>query len=172
VGEPDVMPVQMLLAVCGRHMSQAHGFDNWRAPYPLERLRADARERAVYAVEEQGTMVATFTLGDRPVHPYDEAIWQRPGEPAVYVNRLAVLPAEQGRGLGRWCMRWIMGKAAKAGRLAVRLDVLEANTRLREFYRALGFAERGRREHSGYAFVCMERLIVPRRAVDEAEGDS
>jgi len=170
VTEDAVLPVQMLLAICGRHMATAHGFDNWRKPYPLDRLRADARERAVYAVYEQETLVATFTLADRPVQPYDDpSIWARPDDPAIYVNRLAVSPGAQGRGIGAWCMRWIERKTARSARRAVRLDALAANQRLLDFYFALGYEERGRRSHGGYEFACLELEVEP-VTVRKAEG--
>ncbi|HEU4697595.1 MAG TPA: GNAT family N-acetyltransferase [Gemmatimonadales bacterium] len=159
VGEDDVHAVHMLLMICGRHMAQAHGFDNWRTPYPLERLRADAREREVYAVREGDALVATFTIADRPVHPYDPAIWAVPDAPAVYVNRLAVMPAHQGRRLGAACMRWIERRATAEGKTAVRLDALAANRRLLAFYRRLGYTVRGHRSHGGYEFTCLERVL-------------
>ena len=98
---------------------------------------------------------------DRPVHPYDPAIWARPDAPATYVNRLAVMPAHQGRRLGAACMRWIERRAAAEGTTAVRLDALAANTRLLAFYRRLGYTERGRRTHDGFEFACLERVLAP-----------
>jgi ribosomal protein S18 acetylase RimI-like enzyme len=161
VGEAEVLPIQMLLAVCGRHMAAVHGFENWRTPYPLDRLRADAREREVYAVREGADLVATFTISDRPVTPYEPDVWAEPEAPALFVNRLAVMPAHQGRRLGAACMRWIERHAAKHGYRAVRLDALAANERLRAFYRRLGYRERGQRTHGGWEFVCFERAIQP-----------
>jgi ribosomal protein S18 acetylase RimI-like enzyme len=161
VGEAEVLPIQMLLAVCGRHMATVDGFENWRTPYPLDRLRADAREREVYAVREGPDLVATFTVADRPVNAYEPGVWAEPEASALYVNRLAVMPAHQGRRLGAACMRWIERHAARHGYRAVRLDALAANERLLGFYRRLGYRERGRRAHGGWEFVCFERAVQP-----------
>jgi ribosomal protein S18 acetylase RimI-like enzyme len=155
----DIETVAALLAACGAEMA-ARGFMNWSTPYPIERLRADAVEREVYLVRPVGgDPVATFTIGAAPGHAYDDAIWEEPAGPALYLNRLAVSPSAQGGGLGSWCMREIERMARAKGCRAVRFDVLATNAGLRGFYERLGYRARGEREHSGWPFVCYERLL-------------
>jgi GNAT superfamily N-acetyltransferase len=167
----DIETVAALLAACGADMA-ARGFMNWSTPYPIDRLRADIVEREVYLVrpagEEGGDPVATFTIGTAPAHAYDDAIWEEPASPALYLNRLAVSPSAQGGGLGSWCMREIELMARAKGCGAVGFDVLATNAGLRDFYERLGYRARGACEHSGWPFVCYERLLSDDAGRDEA----
>jgi ribosomal protein S18 acetylase RimI-like enzyme len=169
VAPSRVEAVHALLVACGAEMTR-RGFMNWSVPYPLDRLRADAVGREVYLVHQAGEAgpVATFTIGVTPSRVYDDdAIWEEPGSPALYLNRLAVSPSAQGGGLGSWCMREIEAMALLRGCRAVRFDVLAANAGLRGFYERLGYRARGEREHDGWRFACYERRLFAGAGGDE-----
>jgi ribosomal protein S18 acetylase RimI-like enzyme len=76
------------------------------------------------------------------------------------VNRLAVDPARQGEGIGRWCLETIASMGASDGVTSIRCDVLSANARLRAFYERAGYVARGTRAHSGWEFTCYERVLT------------
>ncbi len=61
---------------------------------------------------------------------------------ALHVHQLFILPAHQGRGIGRWCMSVVMEEARQLG-LPVRLRVLKVNPRALAFYERLGFRRTG-----------------------------
>ncbi|MGZ4658156.1 MAG: GNAT family N-acetyltransferase [Blastococcus sp.] len=89
----------------------------------------------------------------------DVAVWgERPGD-AGYVHGLVVDRAHAGTGLGRHLLSWAGGRARDRGRPFLRLDCVQTNERLRDYYRALGFREVGRREfqNSSRPVVLMER---------------
>ncbi|MGZ4546910.1 MAG: GNAT family N-acetyltransferase [Blastococcus sp.] len=89
----------------------------------------------------------------------DVAVWgERPGD-AGYVHGLVVDRARAGTGLGRHLLSWAGGRARDRGRPFLRLDCVQTNERLRDYYRALGFREVGRREfqNSSRPVVLMER---------------
>lgn len=152
----DAEAVHALLAAAGRYLA-TQGYHNWQPPYPLERVRADIATREVYLVRDGVVPVASFMLGREPVRPYDHAFWE--DRPALYLNRIAVAPDAQGRGVGAWCLRVVAARARELGVRAVRCDVLAANTRLRRLYERHGYAARGEREHSGWRFTCYEMLL-------------
>lgn len=157
----DAPAVQALLAAAGEALAR-QGFANWLPPYPLERLARDVDERDVYVVHSADAEVAaTFTLAPTAARPYQPAPWPDADLPAQYLNRLAVAPALQGRGLGSWCLREIERLARAAGARAIRCDVLAANAVLRRFYERHGYVARGKRSHSGWTFACYERLLDP-----------
>jgi GNAT superfamily N-acetyltransferase len=162
-GEGDVDGVHALLAAAGRSLAR-QGFGNWDPPYPIERLRADVRERDVYVVhdhviDEGGAPVATFTLAPIPTRPYEPEPWLERGVLALYLNRLAVDPLLQGRGVGGWCLARVEALAREAGAAAVRCDVLAANVALRASYERRGYVARGERAHSGWTFACYELTL-------------
>jgi GNAT superfamily N-acetyltransferase len=153
----DATEVHALLVACGHHMSEAYGFRNWVPPAPLARVEADAVKGSLYVVYAGVALVATFTLAEQPSVPYGAIKWNAPGARTLYLNRLAVLPELQGKGLGGWCMNYIEESACQRGCLAVRFDVLKQNASLRRFYERLGYVPRGERAHSGWEFVCYEK---------------
>jgi GNAT superfamily N-acetyltransferase len=150
--------IHALLAAAGAHLAR-QGFRNWDPPYPIERLRADLRERDVYVVHDAGELVATFTLAPEAARPYAPEPWSARGAKALYLNRLAVDPVRQGRGLGGWCLEQVATRGREAGAGAVRCDVLTANAALRAFYERHGYAPRGERNHSGWTFTIYELVL-------------
>lgn len=66
--------------------------------------------------------------------------------PEAEVLTIAVLPEEQGRGIGTALLTTALGKARVRGATSVYLDVSEANLAARGLYAKLGFAEAGRRK--------------------------
>src|SRR6266571_3403108 len=104
IGPDEVDAVHAILAECGRDLSALLGLPHWDPPHPLEAMRADAASREVYAVDDAGQLIATYTVGVTPLPAYPTSLWTPDTEPALYLNRLAVRPALQGRGVGRWCL--------------------------------------------------------------------
>lgn len=67
------------------------------------------------------------------------------GEAEIY--RIAVRPEARRRGLGRMFLEALLAEAAKGGARRCLLEVREHNAGARSFYKALGFAESGRRRN-------------------------
>jgi len=162
----DTDAVFALLAAAGVRLAE-RGFPNWLPAYPRERVAENIEDRLVWVVSgEDGEMrsaeglLAVYTLRPIPTHPYEGVEWHDALAIARYLNRLAVAPAHQGRGVGRWCLATIADTCLADGATAVRCDVLEANIPLRRFYERAGFVARGRRFHSGWWFAVYERVLA------------
>ena len=162
----DAVRVHALLAAAGDALA-AHGFTNWIPAYPLEYVRRDIVERAVYVVESRTpgatgtTAVGVFMLGAQPHRPYEAMPWAEPDAPAQYLNRMAIAPAWHGRGIGSWCLGEAARLARAAGARALRCDVYEPNARTRAFYERGGFVARGTRSYGGRTFVSYELVLSP-----------
>ena len=154
----DAQAIFDLLAAAGRALAE-EGFHNWATPYSVDRIRADIITREVYVVEQNTALVATYTVGPTAVHPYVPPPWSQPAARAAYLNRMAVAPALQGRGLGSLCLADLARRVEQAGGGAIRCDVLAANRRLHAFYERHEFVRCGTRTHSGWRFVCYERIV-------------
>jgi ribosomal protein S18 acetylase RimI-like enzyme len=159
----DIDAVHTLLAAAGARLA-ARGFPNWIPPYPRERVAENVSDGIVWLVRDgvqgAGEIVATYVLRPIPTHPYAGIDWHAPNAIARYLNRLAVDPRHQGRGIGSWCLQHVAEQCASDGASAVRCDVLQANIPLRRFYERNGFAERGQRFHSGWHFTVYERVLA------------
>ena len=157
--KPDA--VHALLTECGLDMQERLGLSHWVPAYPLDLLRAAVERGEVHEVHAaDGSLVATFSLGDEPPPYYRGVAWAPDGEPAVYVARVAVRPAEQGTGIGRWCMGRIETEARMRGARAVRLDAYPPHSASLRFYRGLGYAERGTVLANDRTLMCFEKLLA------------
>ena len=143
VGPEQVRELHAILEACGLDMQARFSLAHWIPAYPLELMQRDAESKRVYAVREDQRAIATFTIGTQAPGYYAMSIWLDPDARALYVNRLAVLPAHQGRGIGRWCMEQAEQLAKVEGCGAVRLDAYDKHLALHDFYRHLGYEERG-----------------------------
>jgi len=159
-GTADAARVTALLAAAGAALV-TQGFRNWERAYPLELVLRDIERRAVFLGIDGDDAVATFTLGHAPVIPYVPPPWPDAALAAVYLNRMAVLPARQETGVGGWCLAEIDREARALGAAAVRCDVLADNHRACRFYERAGYVSWGTREHSGWTFRCCERRLAP-----------
>lgn len=96
----------------------------------------------------------------------DPAVWgDQPGD-AGYVHGLVIDRARAGTGLGRRVLDLVAEQVRRTGRTFLRLDCVEGNQRLRDYYRSLGFREAGRREFdTGWNdVVLLERVLNPASA--------
>jgi GNAT superfamily N-acetyltransferase len=158
VGPDELEPLHRILIACGRALADDFDLHHWDPPHPIERFREDARTREVWSVELDRATVATFTVGLDPVPSYPKEYFAPTG-PALYLNRLAVLPAAQRHGLGRECMALVEARARELGCRAVRFDAIAAHEPLLRFYRRLGYRECGPFTLLGLPVIVFEKVI-------------
>jgi len=164
VGPHEVEPLHEILRLCGLDIQSRFGLAQWIPPYPLELMQRDAEQKSVYAVLDGDRTVATFTVGTQPPFYYDPSLSEFPNAKAMYLNRLAVLPEMQGHGLGTWCMQIIDRLAVDSGCALLRFDTYDKNLKLIDFYRGLGYQERGSRtfntpRHGETGAVFFEKVL-------------
>jgi GNAT superfamily N-acetyltransferase len=99
----------------------------------------------VWAAREHGVLVGVLVLRPRP--------------PALFVENVAVLPARQGRGLGRALLAFAEEHARDAGLTEVTLYTNERMTENLRFYPALGYAETGRGVEDGFSRVFYRKRL-------------
>lgn len=102
----------------------------------LEALKARAREETVLVASIGDALVGCAFLADRGDH--------------LYLGKLAVDPAHQGKGIGRRLVAAAEGNARKAG---IRIIELQARIELTDnhaTFRRLGFDETVRTAHPGF----------------------
>ncbi len=71
----------------------------------------------------------------------------------LHVENVAVLPAGQGKGLGKALMRFAEDEATRQGLSAIELYTNVKMTENQAFYPALGYVETERREEDGFSRV-------------------
>ena len=143
VAADAVEPLHAIIVACGADLRDRLGLRYWDPPYPLDAMRRDAVEHAVYAVRIEGRLVATFTVATDPPSYLDAAAWTEPAARALYASRLGVLPSEQRRGIGAACLAAIERLARDGSCAAVRFDAAEEHEALLRFYERAGYERRG-----------------------------
>ncbi|MFC8274651.1 GNAT family N-acetyltransferase [Streptomyces sp. NPDC057271] len=115
----------------------ALGTDQWRRPYPADKLLATLEAGVVFMVRDDAATAATITLTPEA----DDGLWndRERCEPSAYVNKLTVARTHAGQGLGRRLLDWAGDRAYRAGAVWLRLDAWTTNEALQRYYLRHGF---------------------------------
>lgn len=104
-----------------------------------EMLRNSIGKEELYVLADGGEIAACAIVNDEKVDGYADVPWQIDSDEVMVVHVLAVHPEQRGKGLARKLMEHIVGSERKAGKKALRLDVIENNTAAEGLYQKLGF---------------------------------
>jgi GNAT superfamily N-acetyltransferase len=151
----DDVPVVAAMLDEATAFVRTKGRDQWRVPYPQEKLRASVTDGSLYLVDVDGEPAATFTL-----LLDDPKFWGERPPDAVYLHKLAVRRAFAGRGLGARIVEWVGEEAARVGRAFVRLDCQRDLPGIREYYERLGFELREEVERGAFAWALYELRLA------------
>ena len=78
--------------------------------------------------------------------------YESPEPDLAFLNRLAVLPAFQGRGLGTALVSHINALARSRGKKKISIGIIKAHTTLRDWYAGLGFVPAGTKQFAHLPF--------------------
>ena len=81
-----------------------------------------------------GEIAACVIANDEEVEGYADAPWQIDSDEVIVLHVLAVHPNHRGKGLARKLVENVIEQERKAGKKALRLDVIENNTRFAFVY--------------------------------------
>ncbi|MEU3000766.1 MULTISPECIES: GNAT family N-acetyltransferase [unclassified Streptomyces] len=115
----------------------ALGSDQWRRPYPADRLLGTIEAEVVFMVRDGSTTAATITL----TPDAEEGLWssQELHEESRFVNKLTVARAYAGQDLGGRLLDWAGDLAYRSGAKWLRLDAWTTNKQLQNYYLRHGF---------------------------------
>lgn len=137
---------------------QTTGVQQW-APgeVSLEDVRAQVDGREWFVMRQPEKIVAGLRLLWA-----DESIWgPRPAD-AAYVHGLVIDRRRAGDSIGAALLTWAADRASSAGRSFLRLDCVESNPALRNYYVRAGFRQIGRRDFDGpwHSAVLLEKQLA------------
>lgn len=107
-------------------------------------------ERKTVAIVREELQRATAVVAQHGQTIIGSVFYRLQGD-AVYLDRLAVLPAWRGQGVGRRLVEIVEGKTAELGLKSVTLSVRIALTENQVYYRKLGYGFVAYGTHAGYA---------------------
>lgn len=113
------------------------GSDQWRRPYPADRLLAMIAAGSVFMVMDGDVTAATITL----TPDAEEGLWteQELREPSAFVTKLTVARTHAGQNLGGRLLDWAGDRAYRNGAKWLRLDAWTTNEALQRYYLRQGF---------------------------------
>lgn len=107
-----------------------------------DEIRQAISNKDTFIVKRDSKIVATFTLYETQ-SSWDKHTWGHVNDEAVYLHRLAVSRSNMGSGLGKEVLQWLEQYLKKEGKNTLRLDCVEKNNKLNDFYRSNGFEQVG-----------------------------
>lgn len=135
VAAPDQVDDVLLVLDEAACWLQARGIEQWPARFESSWVRGSIDRGETWLAEVDGRISATVTLD------WSDSVWAGVPGKAAYLHRMAV--CRRSAGLGAVILGWAADVALEHGRVALRLDCVASNERLRAYYKAAGFAFRG-----------------------------
>ena len=133
---PEIMEVTR---ACAAYLIDK-GIMQWNDQYPSkEAFTKDISRQELYVlIDEQRIigMVAMSTLIDEE---YKAVEWLTKNKNSIYIHRLAVHPAFQGKGNAQKLMDFAEKYATEQGFNSIRLDTFSKNSRNQRFYEQRGY---------------------------------
>lgn len=154
---PDDAPAVHALRQAAADWLEARGIQQWRRDdTPLETVEAQVENGEWHvAVDGETVRGALRLLASSPEWPPD-------GVRARYVHGLMIDRSQKGTRLGASLLSWAADHARLAGAEVLRLDCVETNVRLRQYYTGQGFRPVGRVAYPApwHSVVLLERTIA------------
>ena len=116
-------------------------FPHWKKGiHPSDEMIQDSIDKGnLYVLVDGGEIAACVIANDQKVEGYADAPWQIDSDEVIVLHVLAVHPDHRGKGLARRLVENVIEQERKAGKKALRLDVIENNTTAEKLYQKLGF---------------------------------
>lgn len=115
-----------------------------------EEIRQAINNKETFIVRRDEEIVATFTLYQKQSW-WDQHTWGKLDDKAIYLHRLALNHSEISSGLGKIVLQWLITYLRNKGKSTLRLDCVEDNNKLNDFYLFNGFEKVGTSDgHSLY----------------------
>ena len=116
-------------------------FPHWKKGiHPSDEMILDSIDKGdLYVLSDGEEIAACVIANDEKVEGYADAPWQVDSDDIIVLHVLAVHPDHRGKGLARRLVENVIEQERKAGKKALRLDVIENNTTAERLYQKLGF---------------------------------
>jgi GNAT superfamily N-acetyltransferase len=118
------------------------------------------RVSSVFTVREGSEIVATLRLATRKPWAIDASYFSTCRNP-LYLTAMAVTPARQRQGIGKWCLEKAVQIARDWPADTIRLDAYNAPAGAGPFYARCGWSEVGRASYRNAPLIYYELRLAP-----------
>jgi ribosomal protein S18 acetylase RimI-like enzyme len=158
----EIAEIHALTRACGEEMAE-RGIYQWNESYPSKAiLKSDILRGELYVLEDSNALLGIIALTTIMDQEYENVTWLTPNHNNLYVHRLAVGPADQGRGFARKLMSFGEAFARNGNFTSIRLDTFSQNPRNQRFYEQRGYTRLGNvyfPNQSEFPFYCYELVL-------------
>ena len=155
----EAAAIARLLNDAADHLTGKFGKGHW-SYHTSEKSVVNAitgKSKIIIALNGQ-EIAGSYCLQTKKPWAIDPAFFT-PVEQALYLVGMAVSPAWQQKGIGRYMMQELPAFITQWPAQAVRLDAYDHAAGAGDFYRKNGFTERGRVLYRGNPLIYFERLV-------------
>jgi GNAT superfamily N-acetyltransferase len=156
--EPDAAAIASLRVATAAVLTERFGRGHWSGAATERGVIAGMHDAKIWIARRGKSVVGTFRLSTVKPWAIDSSRFT-PSTTPLYLTDMAVLPDQQGHGIGRRCLAKALEVAAAWPADVIRLDAYDAAAGAGTFYEKCEFHEVGRASHHGVSLVYYERLI-------------
>jgi GNAT superfamily N-acetyltransferase len=154
----DVADLVSLRNAVSERLTAQYGKGSWSAASTEKGVRFGMRMSSVYVARHRNRLIATLALSTRKPWAIDKKFFSASQRP-LYLTSMAVVPDDQGKGIGKLCIEEARRIAQEWPSDAIRLDAWDAEAGAGAFYRKCGFREVGRATYRTAPLIYFEMLL-------------
>jgi GNAT superfamily N-acetyltransferase len=155
----DVPGLAALHTAVAEDLTNKHGRGPWSSKTTEKGVAYAMRTSRVFVALEDIEIMGTLRLTTKKPWAIDTKYFLPCTRP-VYLQGMAVTPARQNRGIGRWCLEEAKQIAKAWPADAIRLDAYDAKAGAGPFYARCGWIEVGRAKYRNTPLVYFEHLLM------------
>jgi GNAT superfamily N-acetyltransferase len=156
--EADAQEIAALRVAAAEDLTKRFGKGFWSSNTTDKGVLYGMKLGKVLIATKAGTIVGTLTLSKRKPWAIDTAYFTRVKTP-LYLTSMAVAPAMQGEGVGRFMLDAANEAVKKWPGEAIRLDAFDAEAGAGGFYAKCGYEEKGRAVFRSVPLIYYELLL-------------
>jgi GNAT superfamily N-acetyltransferase len=156
--EADAAEIAALRVAAANDLTTRFGKGFWSSNTTDKGVIAGMKRGNVLIATRAGEIVGTLTLSNVKPWAIDTAYFTPVSRP-IYLTSMAVMPAVQKKGVGRFMLAAAVDVAKKWPGQAIRLDAFDADAGAGVFYAGCGYVERGRVAFRSVPLIYYEKLL-------------
>jgi GNAT superfamily N-acetyltransferase len=156
--EADAHRIAELRVAAAKNLTGRFGEGFWSSTATDRGVISGIKRGKVFVAADHGEIVGTLTLSARRPASIDVSYFT-PARQPIYLTSMAVDPAHQGKGVGRFMLEAAVDLVKAWPGRAIRLDAFDAEAGAGGFYAKCGYRMTGRAVFRGVPLIYYELLL-------------
>lgn len=137
----DLDDINILFGEVVKDLDTIKKINMWNAVYPFCEFEKDIKNQGMQLIVKENKIIGSFNLTEYDDPENHEINWAANSAKGLYINRLVILPSEQGKGYAKFAMKYIGEYALENKYEVVRLTVYKDNQYAIGLYETFGFVK-------------------------------